>query len=42
MSKAVIPLYLNIDTPPRGVLLPNLYVARRMFSFQISPKERMI
>ncbi|HYA88744.1 MAG TPA: polysaccharide deacetylase family protein [Nitrospirota bacterium] len=35
MSKAVILMYHNIDTPPQGVRIPNLYVTPRMFRFQM-------
>lgn len=35
MSKAIILMYHNIDTPPKGVRIPNLYVTPRMFRFQM-------
>ncbi len=35
MSKAIILMYHNIDTPPGGIRIPNLYVTPRMFRFQM-------
>jgi peptidoglycan/xylan/chitin deacetylase (PgdA/CDA1 family) len=35
MSTAIILMYHNIDTPPKGVRIPNLYVTPRMFRFQM-------
>ena len=35
MSKAIILMYHNIDYPPKGARIPNLYVTPRMFRFQM-------
>jgi peptidoglycan/xylan/chitin deacetylase (PgdA/CDA1 family) len=35
MSKAIILMYHNIDMPPKGVRIPNLYVTPKMFRFQM-------
>ena len=35
MSKAIILMYHNIDKPPKGARIPNLYVTPRMFRFQM-------
>jgi peptidoglycan/xylan/chitin deacetylase (PgdA/CDA1 family) len=35
MSKAIILMYHNIDNPPKGARIPNLYVTPRMFRFQM-------
>ena len=35
MPKAIILMYHNIDKPPKGARIPNLYVTPRMFRFQM-------
>jgi peptidoglycan/xylan/chitin deacetylase (PgdA/CDA1 family) len=35
MPKAIILMYHNIDYPPKGARIPNLYVTPRMFRFQM-------
>jgi len=35
MHKAIILMYHNIDIPPKGARIPNLYVTPRMFRFQM-------
>lgn len=35
MHKAIILMYHNIDIPPKGARIPNLYVTPRMFTFQM-------
>src|SRR3972149_7617099 len=35
MPKAIILMYHNIDNPPKGARIPNLYVTPRMFRFQM-------
>lgn len=35
MPKAIILMYHNIDKPPKGTRIPNLYVTPRMFTFQM-------
>jgi peptidoglycan/xylan/chitin deacetylase (PgdA/CDA1 family) len=35
MPKAIILMYHNIDNPPKGAMIPNLYVTPRMFKFQM-------
>src|SRR5574341_2420285 len=35
MPKAIILMYHNIDHPPKGARIPNLYVTPRMFRFQM-------
>ena len=35
MAKAIILMYHNIDIPPQGARMPNLYVTPRMFNFQM-------
>jgi peptidoglycan/xylan/chitin deacetylase (PgdA/CDA1 family) len=35
MSRAIILMYHNIDNPPEGARIPNLYVTPRMFRFQM-------
>jgi hypothetical protein len=35
MSKAIILMYHNIDIPPKGARIPNLYVTPRMFRYQL-------
>lgn len=35
MPKAIILMYHNIDIPPKGARIPNLYVTPRMFRFQM-------
>ncbi len=35
MHKAIILMYHNIDNPPKGARIPNLYVTPRMFRFQM-------
>ena len=35
MPKAIILMYHNIDNPPNGARIPNLYVTPRMFRFQM-------
>jgi len=35
MHKAIILMYHNIDIPPEGARIPNLYVTPRMFAFQM-------
>jgi len=35
MPKAIILMYHNIDNPPQGARIPNLYVTPRMFRFQM-------
>lgn len=35
MPKALILMYHNIDTPPKGARIPNLYVTPGMFAFQM-------
>jgi peptidoglycan/xylan/chitin deacetylase (PgdA/CDA1 family) len=35
MHKAIVLMYHNIDHPPQGARIPNLYVTPRMFRFQM-------
>lgn len=35
MPKAIVLMYHNIDVPPKGARIPNLYVTPRMFRFQM-------
>ena len=35
MHRAIILMYHNIDNPPKGARIPNLYVTPRMFQFQM-------
>ena len=35
MPKAIVLMYHNIDIPPKGARIPNLYVTPRMFRFQM-------
>ncbi|MDD1751295.1 MAG: hypothetical protein LUO89_15640, partial [Methanothrix sp.] len=35
MPKAIILMYHNIDNPPKGARIPNLYVTPGMFRFQM-------
>lgn len=40
MSRAIILMYHNIDNPPQGARIPNLYVTPRMFRFQMGYLKR--